>query len=98
MLDRGMISLEEAIDRIADKSSLKREEIAFIFCDAKAEHMVEASHLKNEPWDRTLKEKGVFKKIDYILALDSDLTSILPDKAEERVEERQEMYRIFGAD
>lgn len=74
------------------------EEIAFIFCDAKAEHMVEASHLKNEPWDRTLKEKGVFKKIDYMLALDSDLTSILPDKAEERVEERQEMYRIFGAD
>ena len=31
LLDRGMISLEEAIDRIADKSSLKREEIAFIF-------------------------------------------------------------------
>lgn len=31
LLDNGNISLEEAIDSIAKKSSLKREEIAFIF-------------------------------------------------------------------
>lgn len=74
------------------------DDIAFIFCDAKAEDMVEASHLRNEPWDRTLREKGLSKKIDYMLALDSDLISISPEKAKERVEERQEMYEIFGKD
>jgi uncharacterized phage-associated protein len=85
-------------DYFSPKEMNLLEEIAFIFHDAKAEHMVEVSHLRNEPWDKTLKEKGLFKKIDYMLALDSDLISISPEKAKERVEDRQEMYEIFGKD
>ena len=73
------------------------EEIAFIFEDAKADAMVESTHLKNEPWDRTLKEKGEFIKIDYMLAIDSDIVSMPYDEAKERVQERSEMYKIFGA-
>jgi len=73
------------------------EELAFIFEDAKADAMVESAHLKNEPWDRTLKEKGEFKKIDYMLAIDSDIVSIPYDEAKERAQERSEMYKIFGA-
>lgn len=72
------------------------QELAFIFEDAKAAAMVESTHLKKEPWDRTLKEKGEFKKIDYMLAIDSDIVSIPYDEAKERVQERSEMYKIFG--
>jgi hypothetical protein len=73
------------------------EDLAFIFEDAKTDAMVESTHLKNEPWDRTLKEKGEFKKIDYMLAIDSDIVSIPYDEAKERAQERSEMYKIFGA-
>ena len=59
--------------------------------------MIESTHLKNEPWDRTLKEKGEFQKIDYMLAIDSEIVSLTYDEARERMEERLEMFRIFGA-
>ena len=72
------------------------EDISFIFKDAKADEMVESTHLKNEPWDRTKKIKGLFKKIDYMLAIDSEVVSLPYDEAKERMEERLEMERIFG--
>ena len=71
--------------------------LAFIFEDSKADAMVEFTHLKNEPWERTLKGEGEFKKIDYMLAIDSDIVSIPYDEAKERIHERSEMYKIFGA-
>jgi uncharacterized phage-associated protein len=74
------------------------EQIADIFKDAKADAMVESTHLKNEPWDRTLKDKGEFQKIDYMLAIDGDITSLPYDEAKERLEERSEMENIFGAE
>ena len=58
--------------------------------------MVESTHFKNEPWDITLKEKGEFKKIDYMLAIDSDVVSLPYDEARERMKERSEMLKIFG--
>ena len=72
------------------------EEISFIFNDAKAEDMVESTHLKNEPWDRTFKQKGEFKKIDYMLAIDSEIVSLPYEEAKDRAKERSEMYKIFG--
>jgi len=74
------------------------EEIAFIFKDAKADAMVESTHLKNEPWDRTLKEKGEFQKIEYMLAIDSDIVSLPHNEAMERVKERSEIYNLFGVE
>ncbi|MBI4774759.1 MAG: SocA family protein [Deltaproteobacteria bacterium] len=73
------------------------QDISFVFKDSKADTMVETCHLRNEPWDRTLKEKGKFQKIDYMLAVDSEISSLTYDEAKERVEERAEMERIFGA-
>lgn len=72
------------------------EDISFIFQDAKADDMVESTHLQNEPWDRTLKQKGEFKKIDYMLAVDSDIVSLPYEEAKERMQERSEMHKIFG--
>jgi uncharacterized phage-associated protein len=48
------------------------ENVAFIFKDVKTEAIVEASHLKNHPWDRTRREKGDKQEIDYLLALDEN--------------------------
>ena len=72
------------------------EEIACIFRDAKAEEMVESTHFENEPWDRTVKEKGKFQKIDYLLALDSRMESLSHEEALERMKERDEIRNIFG--
>lgn len=72
------------------------EEIAFIFQDAKADDMVESTHLKNEPWDRTLTQKGEYKQIDYMLAIDSDIVSLPYEEAKDRMQERSEMHKIFG--
>jgi uncharacterized phage-associated protein len=72
------------------------ENIAFVFKDAMADAMVESTHLKNEPWDRTLRKKGEFQKIDYMLAIDCDINSLPYHEAKERMKERSEMHKIFG--
>ena len=74
------------------------KDIAFIFADTKADTMVESTHLRNEPWDKTLREKGEFEKIDYMLAVDSDLVSMPYEELEERAHERSEVYKVFGAE
>ena len=84
-------------DQYFSKNEMKLlKEISFIFEDAKADDMVESTHLRNEPWDLTLKEKGEFKQIDYMLAIDSDIVSLPYEEAKERMQERSEMSKIFG--
>jgi len=72
------------------------EDISYIFRDAKADEMIESTHLKNEPWDMTLKEKGRFTKIDYMLSIDNIDNSLSLDEAQERKKEISEMHEIFG--
>ena len=74
------------------------EDLSYVFRNAKAEDIVEATHLKNHPWDRTLREKGRFQKIDYMLSIDDDRDSLSYDEAKERMEEIEEMRQIFGTD
>jgi len=74
------------------------EEISEIYAEAKADDIVEVSHLPNQPWQKTCAEKGMKKKIDYLLALD-DMPDSLPfEEARERMEEIAEMHNIFGTD
>ena len=86
-------------DKYFSKKEIKLlKDISFIFQDAKADDMVESTHLKNEPWDRTLKEKGEFQKIDYMLSIDSELVSLSYNEARDRMEEISEVHKLFGAD
>jgi len=71
------------------------EEISIIFRDAKAGTMTEVTHLKNTPWEKTLKEKGLYKKIDYHLALD-DKAKVDETTAKERIYLREEMFKLFS--
>jgi uncharacterized phage-associated protein len=72
------------------------KDIAFIFRDAKVHEMVESTHFENEPWDRTIKEKGRLQKIDYLLAIDSRIDSLPIEEVVERMKERDEIREIFG--
>lgn len=77
-----------------EKKLLK--DLSDIFRDAMAKDMVEVSHLKNEPWDKTLKEKGPFQKIDYMLSIDDTEGSLSYDEAKERMEEILEVHQALG--
>ena len=67
-----------------------------IFKEAKAEDMIEVTHLPNAPWDKTLKEKGRLQEIDYLLALDDGKDSLSLEEIQERLGDAQEMKEAFG--
>jgi len=73
------------------------EEIAYVFENAKAEEMVEVTHLENEPWHRTLTKEGQWHKIDYLLAIDNKADSLSYEEAQERKEEIEETRRALGS-
>jgi len=72
------------------------KEVADVYRDAKAEDMVSVTHLKNQPWERTKKAKGLFKRIDYELALDGSEDQLNPEIIKERQNEITEMERLFS--
>jgi uncharacterized phage-associated protein len=72
------------------------EKLSVIFRDARADDMIEVTHLKNEPWHKTLAQKGLFSKIDYFLAIDGAMDSLSLDEAKERMSEISEMHKMFG--
>ena len=53
--------------------------------------MVEASHLPNHPW-----EKGLKKRIDYLLAIDDTEKSLNIEEAKARMKEREEIIKAFN--
>ncbi len=71
------------------------ENVAYIFKEATANQMTEISHLKNKPWDKTIREKGKKKQIDFLLAIDEE-ASIDKDTASERYNRLKEMEDVFG--
>lgn len=72
------------------------EQLVFIYQDAYSKDMVEITHLKNSPWDKTLKQKGKNKLIDYKLAFDNDKESLSIDQYEEIHETQQIMDSILS--
>lgn len=81
-------------DKYLTKRELRLlEEISFIFKNAKAYEITEISHLKNTPWDRTIKEKGDRAKIDYWLALEEHSPSMADIM--ENVRDRKIIERAF---
>lgn len=92
----------KAKKRFDDKFFSKRElrilkDVAFIFKDAKAEDIMEASHLPNHPWDQTIQTKGEKAKIDYERALDSSESSLSLEEVLERIKDKEEIKKAFNA-
>jgi uncharacterized phage-associated protein len=72
------------------------DDLIYIFKDSRAEDMVESTHLKHTPWDKTIQEKGQFSHIDYMLILDDEPDSLTYEEAVDQVNNREEMIRAFG--
>ncbi|MBI5970753.1 MAG: SocA family protein [Deltaproteobacteria bacterium] len=72
------------------------KEVEEVFMEAQAKDIREASHLKNHPWDITIKTKGERKKIDYMLALDGAKGSLTPEEVNEIILERKELLKAFN--
>lgn len=84
-------------DTFFTKRELKLlENVAYIFKEAKADDMVEASHLPNHPWDKTMRSKGEFSKIDYILAIDDTAKSLSLEEVKERLKDKEEIKKAFN--
>ncbi len=99
--DKSFVELK-AKKKFDNKYFTKRElrileNVAFIFRDVKAEKIMEASHLPNHPWDRTIKTKGEKAKIEYTLALDSTDSSLSLDEVLERIKDKEEIKKAFNA-
>lgn len=73
------------------------ENVSFIFKEAETDLMIESTHLKNHPWDRTVKTKGDGAKIDYLLAFDGDKDSLTQEEYQMRIEEIKETERFFSS-
>jgi uncharacterized phage-associated protein len=71
------------------------EELSFVFKDALAKNMVEITHLRGTPWDKTMKEKGPGERIDYSLAVDGSKGSLSLEEIKERMSEIKEVTEIF---
>jgi uncharacterized phage-associated protein len=71
------------------------EELAFMFKDVKAKEISGISHLPNQPWEITRREKGENAPIDYMLAIDQD-AQIDRDEAAHSLQEHREIIKNFG--
>ncbi|WP_304132559.1 Panacea domain-containing protein [Ignavibacterium album] len=82
-----IIPKKEFNEKIFTKRELELvKKISEIFRDAKAKDMTDATHLRNAPWDRTIKNKGVNVEIDYMLALDDEVNSLTPQIVKDKIE------------
>lgn len=70
-------------------------DLAFIFKDAKASLISEASHLPKEPWDITMKQCGENCFIDYVLSID-EKSGVSVEDARESLKEHFEAVRNFN--
>ena len=68
--------------------------LAFIFRDATADQMTEATHIKNSPWEKTMREKGLGKEIDIMEALNPD-SKISEETARERVNLQRAIRKFY---
>lgn len=72
------------------------EKTAYIFKGSTAKDMVESSHLPNQPWSKTLEQKGKFKEIDYTLALDYTNESITLDEYKHKKQDFEEIKKALS--
>jgi uncharacterized phage-associated protein len=87
--------------KFTDKYFTPREKmllhgLSSAFKHHKADEMKEVTHLRKRPWDKTWNEKGPQAKIDYMLAIDDEQSSLPYGEAQDRMKEISEMHEIFG--
>jgi len=72
-------------------------DLAWAFKETRVEDMMESTYLTNEPWDKTKREGGLYKKIDFFLSLDENAL-IDKETARERYSDINETKKIFASE
>ena len=84
--------------KLFSKRELKLlSETAEKFLEATGDQMKDASHFINHPWDKTVKEKKHFAKIDFDLVLDSKKDSITKERLKENKELQSGMHLFLNS-
>lgn len=78
------------------REMLIMERVAFIFKEADADLMIESSHLKNEPWHKTITLKGQGARVEYVLALDGSKGAISVEDCKELQQELEVFRKTFA--
>lgn len=97
--DKSFIDIK-AKKKFSAKYFSKREmrlldQLCLIFKEARADDMIEASHLPNQPWDTTKKKSGMYAPIDFFLALDGSTESLTEEEAKERISDKEQIEAAF---
>lgn len=71
--------------------------IAEIFYEATGEQMKDSTHMKYAPWDKTVREKGVFSEIDFLLALDDENNSLTPEIVKDKLQFDKENKEVLNS-
>jgi len=70
------------------------DEILFTYKEVTPSLMSSISHVIDEPWDMTVRKKGLKQQIDFNLAL-KPTDPVTPKEAELKMRERREMIHNF---
>jgi uncharacterized phage-associated protein len=73
------------------------ENLAFIYKDVTAKEISQISHDAEEPWEITIKEKGLNASIDYLLAIGKDSALDL-EEARENLHDHFQIIKILDID
>lgn len=79
------------LDWLSPNERKTLELVAEIFKYSSGREMTEVTHLRNSPWDKTIKEKGMGKPISYELAVD-DESKIDIETAKEYLELQKKVF------
>jgi uncharacterized phage-associated protein len=71
------------------------ESLCDVFRDATASQMSELTHLHKQPWDVTVKDKGMYSEIDYLLCLEPN-SAISAEDAQTALKEYFEVINNFN--
>lgn len=85
-----------------EKIFTKREievlkKVAEIFYEATGEQIKDSTHMKNAPWDKTVKEKGEFSEIDFFLALDDESNSLTSEIVKDKLQFDKENRELLNS-
>ncbi len=70
------------------------DDLIFIYKNATPSQMTEITHLKNSPWSKTKKEKGMNSEIDYALSID-DRSFLTEEEAKLYLKDKDEFLSNY---
>jgi uncharacterized phage-associated protein len=85
---------KENISLFTPREKQIMDDLIFIYKNATPSQMTEITHLKNSPWSKTKKEKGMNSEIDYALSID-DRSFLTEEEAKLYLKDKDEFLSNY---